>query len=163
MRAPIVLFALASLAGCGLSPMYSTQQGQGPIGAVEVGMIPGLAGHTLRSELDRLLSTERGDGPARPLQVTLREEVINLGLRLDESATRAELRLTADYVLGPPAPGTAGREIRGSLLSVVNYEIPTGAFGVIAAQDDARERAAEVMAQRLRAELALRIAQERRG
>ena len=40
-------------------------------------------------------------------------------------------------------------------------DIPTAAFGEIAAQDDARERAAETMAQRFRAELALRMAQAR--
>ena len=50
-----------------------------------------------------------------------------------------------------------------SLSTVVNYYIPTAAFGEIAAQDDARERAAETMAQRFRAELALRIAQARQG
>jgi hypothetical protein len=44
---------------------------------------------------------------------------------------------------------------------VVNYEIPTAAFGEIAAQDDARDRAAETLAQRMRAELALRLAQAR--
>jgi hypothetical protein len=45
----------------------------------------------------------------------------------------------------------------------VNYDIPTAAFGEIAAQDDARERAAETMAQRFRAELALRMAQARQA
>jgi hypothetical protein len=53
--------------------------------------------------------------------------------------------------------------MRGSVFTVVNYDIPTAAFGEIAAQDDARERAAETMAQRFRAELALRVAQSRRG
>jgi hypothetical protein len=47
------------------------------------------------------------------------------------------------------------------VFTVVNYDIPTAAFGEIAAQDDARERAAETMAQRFRAELALRLAQRR--
>ena len=47
------------------------------------------------------------------------------------------------------------------MVSVVNYEIPTAAYGEITAQDDARERAAETMAERFRAELALRMAQAR--
>ena len=51
--------------------------------------------------------------------------------------------------------------MRGSVFTVVNYDIPTAAFGEISAQDDARERAAETMAQRFRAELALRMAQAR--
>jgi len=92
------------------------------------------------------------------LEITLQETVIGLGLRRDESATRAELRLTANYVLTPP---NNGRVIRGSVFSVVNYDVPEAAYGEITAQDDARERAAETMAQRFRAELALRMAQQR--
>jgi hypothetical protein len=53
--------------------------------------------------------------------------------------------------------------MRGSVFTVVTYDIPTAAFGEISAQDDARERAAETMAQRFRAELALRTAQAREG
>ena len=88
------------------------------------------------------------------------EQVTPLGIRVDESATRAELRLIANYVLTPP-PNRARSVMRGSVFTVVNYDIPTAAFGEIAAQDDARERAAETMAQRFRAELALRMAQAR--
>ncbi|MGE3142681.1 MAG: LPS assembly lipoprotein LptE [Hyphomonadaceae bacterium] len=159
LLAPLAL-ALA-LAGCGFSPMYAAPgHGQGPaIGAVDIGEIEGKAGHTLRTELDRLLSIESGQGPVQHLDITLREEVVPLGLRLDESASRAELRLRADYVFAP----TGGREMRGSVLTVVSYEIPLAAFAAIAAQDDARERAAETLAERMRSELALRLAQSRRS
>jgi len=115
----------------------------------------------LRTELDRLLSVENGGGTPSLLEITLSETVTPLGLRRDESATRAELRLIANYVLTPPAPGA--QVMRGSVVTTVNYDIPTAAFGEIAAQDDARERAAETMAQRFRAELALRMAQARDG
>jgi LPS-assembly lipoprotein len=96
-------------------------------------------------------------GPPQQLTIRLRESVSQLGIRLDESASRAELRLVADYVLTP----VEGAPVSGRLQSVVNYEIPTAAFGEIAAQDDARDRAAETLAQRMRAELALRLAQAR--
>lgn len=159
MKLWTALLSLALLAGCGFSPMYAPgPNGQGPIGPVEiVGEMPGKAGHTLRQELSRLLSTETGSGPAQQLDIRLREEVVPLGLRLDESASRAELRLTAIYTLTQPG----GEEMRGQVLSVVNYDIPLAAFGQIAAQDDARERAAETLAQRMRAELALRLARAR--
>ncbi len=164
MKAPIALLAAALLASCGFSPMYggAAMARGGPIGNVElVGDMPGKAGHVLRTELDRLLAVDqRSGGPAQQLQINLREEVIQLGLRLDESASRAELRLIADYTL---TPADGGQALRGSLLSVVNYDIPTAAFGQISAQDDARERAAETLAQRVRAELALRLAQQRRS
>jgi LPS-assembly lipoprotein len=147
------------LAACGFQPMYASSAAGGPaIGPVTVAQIDGKAGHVLKTELDRMLAVENNGAPPMLLEITLQEQVIPLGIRRDESATRAELRLIANYVLTPPQ---ATRRIRGSITTVVNYDIPTAAFGEIAAQDDARERAAETMAQRFRAELALRMAQAR--
>jgi LPS-assembly lipoprotein len=158
MRALIASLTLL-VAACGFQPMYA-QPGGGPaIGPVNVAQIDGNAGHVLKAELDRILAVENNGSPPARLDITLLEQVTPLGIRLDESATRSELRLIANYVL---TPAGEGRVMRGSVVTVVNYDIPTAAFGEIAAQDDARERAAETMAQRFRAELALRVAQARR-
>lgn len=157
----ILITSMALLVGaCGFQPMYAPTGGGAAIGPVSVGEIEGKAGHVLRTELTRILAAENTGDPPMTLEITLSEQVIPLGIRRDESATRAELRLTANYVLTPPPD--QGQVMRGSVFTVVNYDIPTAAFGEIAAQDDARERAAETMAQRFRAELALRIAQSRR-
>lgn len=149
------------LAACGFQPMYAPGDGANAIGPVQIAEIEGKTGHVLRTELTRILAVENDGSPPANLEITLTEQVTPLGIRRDESATRAELRLTANYILTPPQAGA--RVMRGSVFTVVNYDIPTAAFGEIAAQDDARERAAETMAQRFRAELALRIAQARQG
>jgi LPS-assembly lipoprotein len=160
MRALLASVTFLLLSACGFSPMYSAPgSGHGPaIGPVYVHEIEGKAGHVLKTELDRILSVENNGAAATDLEIRLTEQVTSLGIRRDESATRAELRLTANYVLTPPNNGAV---LRGSVVSVVNYEIPRAAFGEISAQDDARERAAETMAERFRAELALRMAQAR--
>jgi len=158
MRVLIASLALF-LAACGFQPMYAPAGGGSAIGPVQVRQIDGKAGHVLKRELDRILAVENGAAEPMILEITLSEQVTPLGIRVDESATRAELRLIANYVLTPPA--NRGEIMRGSVFTVVNYDIPTAAFGEIAAQDDARERAAETMAQRFRAELALRVAQAR--
>lgn len=153
----LTLAAAPTLGGCGFQPMYAPSTGAA-IGNVEVAQIDGKAGHVLKTELDRILAADAGAGaPTNRLEITLVESVSRLGIRLDESASRAELRLVANYVLTPDN----GEVIRGRLDSVVNYEIPFSAFGEISAQDDARERAAEVLAQRVRVELAMRLAQAR--
>ncbi len=159
MRALLASLTLL-LAACGFQPMYAQPGGGAAIGPVSVAQIDGMAGHVLKAELDRLLAVENNGDPPATLEITLSEQVTPLGIRVDESATRSELRLIANYVLTPAA---GGRVMRGSVFTVVNYDIPTAAFGEIAAQDDARERAAETMAQRFRAELALRLAQARAG
>ena len=162
MKIRIALFSglMLLLSGCGFSPMYApATTGAGAIGPVNISQIDGKAGHVLKTELDRILSVEDGRGtPPMQLEITLQESIIRQGIRLDESATRAELVLVANYVLWPP---NGGQELRGSVTSTVNYDIPTAAFGEIAAQDDARERAAENLAERFRAELALRLAAQR--
>jgi len=162
MRALLTALTLAltaPLAACGFQPMYAPASGAG-IGPITITQIDGKAGHVLKTELDRMLRPGAASGGApQILEIELTESVSQLGIRLDESASRAELRLTAAYTLTPPEDAT--KAITGSLFAVVNYEIPTSAFGEIAAQDDARERAAEMLAQRMRAELALRAAQAR--
>ncbi|MGE0597414.1 MAG: LPS assembly lipoprotein LptE [Hyphomonadaceae bacterium] len=159
MRTLLASFAVLMLAACGFQPMYAPPGGGPAIGPVVVQTIPGRSGHVLKTELDRMLGVEAGaGGPPMQLRITLTETANNLGIRIDESASRAELRLVASYILTPP---NSEDVIRGSASSVVTYDIPTAAFGEIAAQDDARERAAETLAQRLRAELAIRVAQWR--
>ncbi|MES1197384.1 MAG: LPS assembly lipoprotein LptE [Pseudomonadota bacterium] len=159
MRIVIASLALL-LAGCGFEPMYAPSGGGHAIGPVHVDMIEGKAGHVLKTELDRMLQVEDNGGEAADLNITLTEEVVLLGIRLDESASRAELRLTANYIF---TPAGQTQPLRGRLDSSVTYEIPTAAFGEISAQDDARERAAETLAQRVRAELAIRLRQQRQG
>ena len=159
MRVLIASLSLLLLAACGFQPMYAPAGGGNAIGPVQLAEIEGKAGHTLRTELSRILAVENDGSPPSQLEIRLSETITQLGIRVDESATRAEIRLIANYVLTPPAG--QGQAMRGSVLTVVNYDIPPAAFGEIAAQDDARERAAETMAQRFRAELALRMAQAR--
>ncbi|MBL8549904.1 MAG: hypothetical protein JNJ73_07945 [Hyphomonadaceae bacterium] len=157
------LFAIAAaglLSACGFQPLYAPQIGGGPaIGPVSISTIPGKAGHVLRQELDRMLSVEH-EGEPQTLEISLREDVSRLGFRTDESASRADLYLTARYVL---TPNGGIQPVRGTVTSVATFEIPASAFGEIAAQDDARERAAEILAQRIRADLAIRLSEARRN
>ena len=126
----VVIAGLALLvAACGFSPMYAPAGGGTAIGPVQVDEIEGKAGHVLRTELTRILSVENNGSAASHLEITLVEQVTPLGIRRDESSTRAELRLTANYVLTPPT--AAADAMRGSVVTSVNYDIPTAAFGEI--------------------------------
>lgn len=156
----LAAFVALLAAGCSFSPMYGQLQANGSsvIGPVVVAQIDGSAGHVLKAELDRILAIEHGAGPPLQLEVTLAETIVGAGYRVDESTTRAHLTLTANYQLHFPDGAVA----RGSISTLVVYDIPQSAFGEIAAQSNARRRAAEVMAQRMRAELALRVSRLRR-
>ncbi len=158
MRVLLIAVALVALAGCGFKPMYAPTGGDAVIGAVTVPEIAGKSGHVFRTELTKLLGAERGSATSRRLEVALTERIGSLGLRVDESATRADLTLIADYVLFD----AAGVELfRGAVTQIASYDIPTSAFGEVSAQNDARERAAAMLAERMRTELALRLSQAR--
>jgi LPS-assembly lipoprotein len=158
MRTLAAIVALAALAGCGFKPMYAPSAGgDAIIGAVSVGEVSGKSGHAFRTELVRLLAAE---GPTtRRLEVTVGEQVAPLGLRVDESASRADLVLAAGYTLYD----SDGREIvKGSASATASYDIPVAAYGAAAAQDDARERAGVLLAQRVRTDLAMKLARRAR-
>lgn len=145
-----------SLGGCGFRPLYAPIETGSALAGVSINEIEGRAGHSLRTSLDQMFSAGRARGaePAYRLAVKLEERLEPLGLRIDASATRTDLHLAANYVL----TDAAGAEVlKGRLNTTVGYDVPNSAFGEFSAQNDARERAGEVMAELLRAELAARL------
>lgn len=157
MRWMLAGLAALMLAGCGFRPMYApSADGGGANPPISVATIDGKTGHVLRAELTRMLGTPADAASAWLLEVQLTETVNRLGYRIDESAQRADLVVTANYTLEPA--GETGEPLTGRITSTVSYDIPLSAFGEIAAQDDARERAGENLAQLLRIELAHRFA-----
>ena len=157
MRVALIALALVALAGCGFKPMYAPAStgGGALIGAVTIPEVPGKSGHAFRTELTRLLAAEGRNGATpRRLDVTVSELVSALGLRVDESATRADLILTGVYKFYD----LSGAElVNGRAIATVSYDIPIAAYGAAAAQDDARERAGVLLADKIRTDLALRL------
>lgn len=152
--------AAATLSGCGFHPMYAPSANGGPaIGPVVIDQIDSKAGHVLKAELEKLLQVEqRGGGAPQRLSVTVTEGSAGLGFRVDETASRSDLVVSAVYRLF----GADGKLLlTGGAAAAASYDIPNSAYGEITAQDDARERAAENVAEKMRADIALRLAQLR--
>jgi LPS-assembly lipoprotein len=160
MSVALAAGVLLSLGGCGFRPLYAPVESGSGLSQIAVGAIDGKSGHVLRAQLDRLLSAgrDRGAPAAYTLTVTVEERLEPLGLRIDASATRTDLTLTANYVLTDTAGAAA---FKGEIATTVGYDVPVSAFGEVSAQNDARERAGETMAELLRAELAARLAPRR--
>lgn len=158
MRFTSMIVALLALSACGFKPMYAPT-GVGPdravIGSVYVPEVEGKSGHAFRTELTRLFDIERDRGGAQKrLEVKVVESVSGYGLRIDESATRADLVLSSTYKL----LDARGVEIvAGAVSATAGYDIPASAYGAATAQDDARERAGVLLAQRVRTDIVLRL------
>lgn len=150
--------AAASLSGCGFRPLYATQENgaRGYIGPVSIDTIPGKSGFELQSSLEKLLSVETAQTAPKRLSITLSEQFTRVALRIDQASNRADLILNATYTLYDE---TGKPLIQGRSDATASYEVPqASSYGEVAAENDARERAAGLLAERIRAELSLRMA-----
>ncbi len=152
--AVILATALAIIAGCGFQPLHGAGGGgaRDRLATVQITQIPDRVGQKLHNFLlDRL--TPKGP-PATPhyvLSVSLTEARQNLAIRKDETATRANLTLTAGFSLR-----RLGRDeiYVGTAVSTNSYNILQSDFATLSAEIDARDRALRVLAEEIRTRVA---------
>lgn len=152
------LAAPAAAAGCGFRPLYAERTTspaiQRHLAAIRVDVIADRVGQIVRNELaDRLAPTGVSATPLYALQVRLTEFRQDLAIREDETATRANLILQANFTLR----GTADpRPLHDGTAVVRNsYDILRNKFATITSEDDARTRSARQLAEEIRTRLAV--------
>jgi LPS-assembly lipoprotein len=159
VRAAIVVGAVL-LAGCGFHPLLGSV-GQGPgigdmLAAVYVDPIPNRVGYQLRNDLlDLFNATGRADGAAWRLKLTLIEAEQAVALQTNTNITRYNYTLTAHYELIPAGSTAASKT--GDLTSLTAYNVAAAPFlyATVAAEQDAKNRAANDLAERLRVTIAV--------
>ena len=144
----------AGAAGCGFKPLHATDGGaRGELARVQIEQIADRTGQQLRNAL--LLSFPPGDPDAPAawrLKVTVAESTRRLGVVKQDVATRANLTLTARYVLEDAAEGRTATT--GELRSVNSYNILQSPYATLAAERDARARGVRQLADGLTTRLA---------
>ena len=144
-----ILAFVVAVSGCGFSPVYST--GGSGVGPLTVTQIDGRAGYFLRSELDRHAALEQGSTPPRTLTIKLVTSFASAALAVDGLSARTLYTMTANYTLAPAIP--SGAPITGTVTTTVGYESLDQAYGDVALQSDAEERAATQVADKVFADL----------
>jgi LPS-assembly lipoprotein len=142
------LMATVGLSACGFSPVYSSA-GSG-VGPVSIAQIDGRAGYFLRQELDRHAVLERGSTAPRLLTVKLVPTFTSAALAVDGLSARTLYTLTARYSL---EAAVTGAPLVGEVSTTVGYESLDQAYGDVALQADAEERAAAQIASKIWADL----------
>jgi LPS-assembly lipoprotein len=159
----IVLLALM-LAGCGYRPLYGER---GPDNAsvvdelalVRIESIPDRIGQQMYNMLrERLNPYGKPGDPKYVLSVTLRETRERLFLEKDETATRANLTLRANFVLRRVSDGEIVAE--GLSRAVSSYDILSSQFASVVSEEDARVRGARTVSDDIRTRLALALSDE---
>lgn len=152
-----------ALSACGFRPLYASgPDGFGPgdsMAAIYVESIPERVGYQLRNHLlDRFGATGRCDGAAYRLKISLREQTLGVAIRPNASITRYNYTLQARYDLFP-TDGTAAVK-SGNVSALAAYNVATSPYATVVAEQDASDRAAGDIAERLRVELAVFFAEE---
>lgn len=157
---PALLFGMALvLSACGFQPLYGDNGGQSAspvdqMAAIQISPLPDRTGQQMHNLLrDRLNPTGQPRKPAYALDLRLWESSEKLGIRKDESATRAALNLSAQFTLISAQDGR--RLLSGYVKSVSSYNILTSPFATGFSEADARARALRELADGIRTRLGI--------
>lgn len=152
-----LLGASLVLSACGFTPLYG-KSNHAPgvtaaLSSIDVKPILDRVGQMMRTALKRRLGL--GGTAYKRYQVTvqLSETVTELAIEQDTAATRANLTLSASYVVSRT---TDGAELNvGAHKTVSSYNILSSDYGTAVAKADARKRAIEILADEIHARLAI--------
>lgn len=169
----VLSLMLLSLAGCGFQPLYGQRSAaaggsvQDELASIRILPIADRSGQLLYNELrDRLNPAGKPADPQYLLSITLAEQREELAFRGDETATRANLQLSARYTLRRAAPDADSAETvlaTGQVRTTTAYDILESQYATIVSIEDARARAINVLSDDLQARLAVALSQVAAG
>lgn len=151
MRAAALLMAAAlGLAGCGFTPLYAEGGAGGALSRIAVTTQDDRLGYRLREQLEDALGRNGAAQPLYRLQTSVEQSRRPLGRRIDDTATRYELTVRAEWTLTPVA---GGEPLTGTETVTTTYAAADQPYAAIAAQQDAEDRAAAELARLIRIDL----------
>ncbi len=157
----LVLMAFA-LSACGFQPLYSRPH-EGALSTAEhmatvrIAPLPDRIGQQLHNLLrDRLNPQGQPRNPAYELKIDLVESRQELSIRKDETATRANLIISAQFTLHEVE--AAQEVLLGLATSTNSYNILTSQFATTYAELDARKRGLREISDDIRTRLSIYFA-----
>lgn len=164
----VLVFGLAlGLAACGFRPLYG-RYGANPgaqriFASIYVPPIEnGRVGYQLRNSLiDLLQASQSSAGTTYRLDIRLRESRQGVAVQPNASITRYNYTLDADYTLTDTRTGKVVTSGTQSTLSAYNVmpSSSTSAYSTLMARQNARKRAADDIAYRIRLDLGVFFSQ----
>ncbi len=155
----VPLAGILALSGCGFQPMYARTEST-PVSladrmaTIRIAPLPDHIGQQMHNLLrDRLNPRGQPREPAYLLKLSLSESRHELGVRKDETATRANLFVSASFSLREMKSKRV--VLSGSTTSVNSYNILTGQFATTFSENDARKRALRELSDTIRTRLGI--------
>ena len=152
--------ALMFVTGCGFQPIHGERSAASSAGLANfnIALIADRTGQMMRNELLQQMQP-RGAvaSPRFVLGVKLTESLTDLAIRKDNVATRANLKLIAQFSVVSRSGGSL--LFSGQARSVNSYNILTSDFATLSARADARSRAVRQLALDIKERLAVWLVQ----
>ena len=152
---PLILFT-----NCGFQPLYGTPSGQKRAGTVAdmsyvaAATIPDRSGQLVRNQLlDRLHPLGAAKRPLFRLQVKLDESREGVAFEQDDSATRFNLRLSAQFELIDTRKGVS--LLKGHTRAIAAYNVVRSDYANLISQRDALQRAADSLADSIQRQIVI--------
>lgn len=154
-------WALVSLAflvsACGFQPLYADRQDKRSVAEdfadVKILPISNRSGQILRNELiDRMNPNGQPSDAKYNLEVRQSVAKQTLGIRIDETATRANMQFSASFRLIEVSSGAV--VYKSSTAATTSYNIVSSDYGTISAERDARKRGSLLIAESITVRLA---------
>lgn len=155
MRGPSALLALGSLlalglSGCGFTPLYGDAGVGSGLSRIAISTPDTRLGYRLREQLDDALDHDSAHPPLWRLETVVEQSRQPLGRRIDDTATRYEMTVRGAWTL---TPVTGGTPVGGVEVVTTTYAAADQPYAAIAAQQDGEDRAAAILARRIRLNL----------
>lgn len=156
-RGVLAVLLAVLLTACGYQPLYGPREKSSTtaeLSTVKIALIQDRSGQMLRNFLlDRISPKGQPANPRFELRVSLREIRRNLAIRRDETATRANLVVNANYSL--VEQGVEEPVLDAKARSINSFNIVDSDFSTLTAEADARRRALRELSDQIALRLAI--------
>lgn len=115
-------------------------------------------GYLVSEQLQRQLTAANAPDRTASMNIWVFERYVNIGVRETDASTRRDLYLTVRYqFMRSELDGESKKPIVGTHTAVATYNVTRSPYAEITAQQDARERAAEEISERIARDIAFKI------
>jgi LPS-assembly lipoprotein len=154
----LIALSLVALAGCGFRPLYGERSAASvtvpELAAIQIDSIPDREGQLVRNNLlDKMQPRGMAAKPLYRLTVSVGISRVSLGVRIDETATRGSLTMSASYVLADMASGD--QIMTGNSRAVSSYNILDSDFANVISENDAIRRTATNLSEEIKTRVAI--------
>ena len=165
IRAAGIAVIVLATGSCGFKPLYGNQASsvsQAALAQVRLAPLRDRVGQLLHIQLSKGMRAQGNPrNPVWELGINLVTRTQDLGIRKDETATRANLTLDAGFKLRDIATGRVS--FKGRSVITISYSILESRFSTISSRDNATRRATRELGENIKTRVALFLSQRRDG